>query len=153
MSEIRSRTEDGGVLAAVRGRSILRHDYILPGEYRVPTGVDRHSFLVIMDVGAYCATQHMEFLNIPQAAEVLLDETGSVHLISAPGDELDRWRHLLPERRHTTRARRSRRSPARRWRRAPGRSRCRHRPALATKSVDSGEARTRLDRLVAVSYT
>ena len=29
--------------------------------------------MAILDVGAYCATQHMEFLNVPPAAEVLID--------------------------------------------------------------------------------
>lgn len=86
-----------GIMAAVRGRSILRHDYILPGEYLVPRGVDAESYMLIMDVGAYCATQHMEFLNIPPAAEVLLDADGVPQLITAHGDELDRWRYLLPE--------------------------------------------------------
>lgn len=103
MTEIQPRHGSGGVLAAVRGRSILRHDYLLPGEYWVPDGVDARSFLLILDVGAYCATQHMEFLNIPPAAEVLLDTAGMIQLVSAPGDELDRWRYLLPEQRELTR--------------------------------------------------
>lgn len=103
MTEIQPRHGSGGVLAAVRGRSILRHDYLLPGEYWVPDGVDARSFLLILDVGAYCATQHMEFLNIPPAAEVLLDTAGTIQLVSAPGDELDRWRYLLPEQRELTR--------------------------------------------------
>lgn len=103
MTEIQPRHGSGGVLAAVRGRSILRHDYLLPGEYWVPAGVDARSFLLILDVGAYCATQHMEFLNIPPAAEVLLDTAGTIQLVSAPGDELDRWRYLLPEQRELTR--------------------------------------------------
>jgi diaminopimelate decarboxylase len=102
MAEIHTEDPADGVHAAVRGRSILRHDYLLPGEYWVPNRVDAQSFLIIMDVGAYCATQHMEFLNIPPAAEVLLDAAGAAHLVSASGDELDRWRHLLPEQRLLT---------------------------------------------------
>jgi len=50
-----------------------------------------------MDVGAYCATQHMEFLNIPPAAEVLVDAAGSAHLVTSRGDDLDKWRYLLPQ--------------------------------------------------------
>ncbi len=86
-----------GTKAALRGRGILRHDYVLPGEYPVPDDISANNYLVILDVGAYCATQHMEFLNIPPAAEVLVDRGGSVHLISSRGDELDKWRHLLTD--------------------------------------------------------
>lgn len=86
-----------GTRAALRGRSILRHDYILPGEYDVPDGVEAGGHVAILDVGAYCATQHMEFLNIPPAAEVLIDREGRAHLVTARGDDLDKWRHLLPE--------------------------------------------------------
>lgn len=98
MAEIPASDGSTGTHAALRGRSILRHDYILPGEYWVPDGVDSDCHVVILDVGAYCATQHMEFLNIPPAAEVLVDATGSVHLTTSRGDDLDKWRHLLPER-------------------------------------------------------
>lgn len=98
MAEICAVKPSTGTHAALRGRSILRHDYILPGEYWVPDGVDSDSHVVILDVGAYCATQHMEFLNIPPAAEVLVDAAGSAHLITSRGDDLDKWRHLLPER-------------------------------------------------------
>lgn len=86
-----------GRWAAIRGRTILRHDYILPGEYRVPVGVDSANHMLILDVGAYCATQHMEFLNVPPAPEVLVDRDGTASLITDRGGALDKWRHLLPE--------------------------------------------------------
>jgi diaminopimelate decarboxylase len=95
MTEIRPASDSDGVRAALRGRTILRHDYILPGEYWVPSGVDSSSYVIILDVGAYCATQHMEFLNVPPPAEVLVDTDGSAHLVTARGDDLDKWRHLL----------------------------------------------------------
>ncbi|MBQ1099028.1 hypothetical protein KBY55_23980 [Streptomyces sp. b94] len=94
MSEI---INDRGISAAVRGRTILRNDYLLPGEVHVPEGVDETSYLVILDTGAYCATQHMEFLNVPPAAEVLVNSDGSMDLVTAAGDELDKWRNLLDE--------------------------------------------------------
>ncbi|WP_229869027.1 hypothetical protein [Streptomyces inusitatus] len=85
--------------AAVRGRTILRNDYILPGEVEVPDSIDASSFMVILDVGAYCATQHMEFLNVPPAAEVLVTPDGSAHLITKAGDDLDKWRNVLADKR------------------------------------------------------
>lgn len=94
MTEIKSNV----VPAALRGRGILRHDYVLPGEYLVPDCIGSQDYLLILDVGAYCATQHMEFLNIPPAAEVLLDRAGSAHLITSHGDKFDKWRYLLPDR-------------------------------------------------------
>lgn len=87
------------VEAALRGRSILRNDYVLPGTYRVPSNVGAGCYVGIMDVGAYCATQHMEFLNIPPAAEVMIDARGKSHLVTQRGDDLDKWRNLLTERR------------------------------------------------------
>lgn len=97
MEEIRSNNPDSDLKAALRGRTILRHDYILPGEYSVPPGVDNSSYVAILDVGAYCATQHMEFLNVPPPAEVLVAADGAAHLISSRGDDLDKWRNLLSE--------------------------------------------------------
>jgi diaminopimelate decarboxylase len=97
MAEVEAKIGSSGFHAALRGRSILRHDYILPGEYWVPDCVGSQNYVVILDVGAYCATQHMEFLNIPPAAEVLIDAKRSAYLISSHGDEFDKWRHLLAE--------------------------------------------------------
>lgn len=88
-------TGESSTSAALRGRTILRNDYILPGEYPVPAGVDARSYVAIFDVGAYCATQHMEFLNVPPPAEVLVDVDGAAHLITSRGDDLDKWRNLL----------------------------------------------------------
>jgi diaminopimelate decarboxylase len=92
-----------GCNGALRGRTILRHDYILPGEYWVPDGVGANCHVLILDVGAYCATQHMEFLNVPPSAEVLVDRAGAAHLITSRGDDLDKWRHLLPSKTELTR--------------------------------------------------
>jgi diaminopimelate decarboxylase len=95
MTEIPSNGDD--FRAVVRGRTVLRNDYILPGEYWVPQGVGARGSLLILDVGAYCATQHMEFLNVPPAAEVLIDTMGTAYLITSRGRELDKWRNVLPE--------------------------------------------------------
>lgn len=94
MTESKSRN----VPAALRGRGILRHDYVLPGEYMVPDSVSVGDYLLILDVGAYCATQHMEFLNIPPAAEAVVDQSESIYLITSHGDKFDKWRYVLPQR-------------------------------------------------------
>jgi diaminopimelate decarboxylase len=83
------------VSALVRGRGILRHDYVLPGDYAVPASVGPGDHLLILDVGAYCATQHMEFLNIPPAAEVVVGTDGVPRLATRPGGSQDKWRHLV----------------------------------------------------------
>ena len=70
----------------VRGRSILRNDYVLPGAYDVPPQVGAGGYMLILDAGAYCATQHMEFLNVPPAAEVLVDRHGEPKLITQRGE-------------------------------------------------------------------
>jgi diaminopimelate decarboxylase len=88
-----------GFNALLRGCTVLRNDYILPGEYQVPEGVGARGYLLILDVGAYCATQHMEFLNVPPPAEVLVDTAGSAYLVTARGDDLDKWRNVLTEKR------------------------------------------------------
>lgn len=104
MTEIPQGDPADEIEAAVRGRTILRNDYILPGEYRVPATLTAGTHMLIMDVGAYCATQHMEFLNVPPAAEVLMDTAGDLYLTSAPGDDLDHWRNLLPVKKKLTAA-------------------------------------------------
>ncbi len=94
---VRSLAGEGDIPALIRGRTILRNDYVLPGTYLVPKEVAVNDYMVIFDVGAYCATQHMEFLNVPPAPEVLVDTGGRHELITSRGDEMDRWRHLLKQ--------------------------------------------------------
>ena len=89
--------QPGELKAAIRGRGILRHEQVLPGEYRVPDGIGSGDSIVVLDAGAYCATQHMEFLNIPPAAEVLIQDSGEPLLITSRGNDLDKWRHLVNE--------------------------------------------------------
>lgn len=96
--EISEAAEGEGMDCVVRGRTILRNDYVLPGTCRVPPRVGAGCTMLILDAGAYCATQHMEFLNVPPAAEVLIDRDGEPRLITHRGDDMDKWRHLAPER-------------------------------------------------------
>lgn len=87
----------GAGSAKIRGRTLLRNDYILPGVVPVPATVKAGDYLLILDVGAYCATQHMEFLNVPPAGEVLVSKDENAYLMTRPGDESDKWRNLLPD--------------------------------------------------------
>jgi diaminopimelate decarboxylase len=92
----RMRLVDGpAVPALLRGRGILRHDYVLPKEYMVPERLTQGDHVLILDVGAYCATQHMEFLNIPPAAEAIVGLDGVMRLATRHGGSHDKWRHLL----------------------------------------------------------
>jgi len=82
---------------SIRGRTILRNDYLLPREYAAPPDLAAGSYLVVLDVGAYCATQHMEFLNVPPAAEVLFDgERRTVQVVTERGADFDKWRNVCP---------------------------------------------------------
>ncbi|APF89249.1 hypothetical protein BCR16_20700 (plasmid) [Ralstonia solanacearum FJAT-1458] len=63
-----------------------------------PETVKAGEYMLILDVGAYCATQHMEFLNVPPAGEVLVEADGAIYMVTKPGNDLDKWRNLLPER-------------------------------------------------------
>lgn len=85
----------GNRRAVFRGRGVLRHDHLLPGEYRIPDDISSGDTAVVLDVGAYCATQHMEFLNIPAAAEVMVTSSGEISLMTRRGHELDKWRNLV----------------------------------------------------------
>lgn len=97
--DMRELTGPTAATAAVRGRTILRNDYILPSEVAVPEGVDASCHMLILDVGAYCATQHTEFLNVPPAAELLIAPDGTAHIVSERGSEDDKWRNLVVDKR------------------------------------------------------
>lgn len=95
--ELRAVPPGTGTEAAVRGRTILKNDYLLPGTYPVPEDVGSDHHLLVLDVGAYCATQHMEFLSVPPAPEVLVRADGSIDLIGSAGHAFDRWRNVPRE--------------------------------------------------------
>lgn len=100
--DLRPMPVGDGRPAALRGRTILRNDYLLPGEVAVPDGLVAGCHAAILDVGAYCATQQMEFLNVPPPPEVLIDRQGTAHLVSHRGTDTDKWRNLCAEPRALT---------------------------------------------------
>ncbi|MDO8481125.1 MAG: hypothetical protein Q7S65_04925 [Nanoarchaeota archaeon] len=81
----------------LNGCTTLSRDYLFPGQVSIPEGLTKGSFVVVKDIGAYGASQHMEFLNKRPAAEVLLRTNGALELITERGAETDRIRYALRE--------------------------------------------------------
>lgn len=77
------------------GCTTLSSDYIFPGSISVPKNISKGDFIVIKDMGAYTATQHMEFLNKKPCSEILIRENGEAVRITRRGDEADKLRYLL----------------------------------------------------------
>ncbi|MHB8871406.1 MAG: type III PLP-dependent enzyme domain-containing protein [Candidatus Doudnabacteria bacterium] len=59
--------------ASLSGNTTLSSDYVFPAAINFPKDLKHNSFVLIKDLGAYAATQHMEFLNQKPCAEVLID--------------------------------------------------------------------------------
>lgn len=76
------------------GSTTLSHDYILPLLIKIPKNIKKGDFIAIQDVGAYGATQHLEFLNKKPCPEVLINKD-SIFLIAKRGRETDKTRNLL----------------------------------------------------------
>lgn len=79
------------------GCTTLSTDYLFPGIVKAPSNVQKESYIVIKDMGAYGASQHMEFLNKRPAAEVLMREDGILEIITERGGYADRLRYALRE--------------------------------------------------------
>jgi diaminopimelate decarboxylase len=102
-----SSPADGAhTLAAVRGRSILRHDYILPGTCPVPEAVDARSHMLhgrrrLLRHAAHGVPQHPAGAGGPDRPQRR----------DAPdqraGDDLDKWRNVIAEPRPISSARES----------------------------------------------
>ena len=81
--------------AKLSGCTTLSRDYLFPGAVRSPPNVQEGSYILVRDIGAYGACQHMEFLNKRPAAEVLIRGDGALELITRRGGYTDRLRHVL----------------------------------------------------------
>ena len=77
------------------GATTLSSDYLLSGPVKAPRSIQSGDFLVMMDVGAYAATQHLEFLNKRPCPEVLIRTDGNAYLITSRGNEIDKIRNVL----------------------------------------------------------
>ena len=86
-------SEKAGFLS---GNTTLSNDRIFPGIVYFPSNLKEGDYIVLEDVGAYCATQHMDFLNKAPCPEVLIRKNGILELITLRGDLTDKIRYVLP---------------------------------------------------------
>ncbi len=90
--EIKNFDNVSGVLS---GCTTLSSDYLFPGEVKVPAKLKEGDYIIVRDIGAYGATQHMEFLNKKPAPEVLIKSNGEAYLITQRGRDDDKIRYLI----------------------------------------------------------
>lgn len=86
--------KSSGKRGFLSGCTTLSSDYVFPGSIAVPEKILAGDFTLIEDMGAYSATQHMEFLNKKPCAEVLIQENGGVVRLTRRGDDEDKIRYL-----------------------------------------------------------
>jgi len=60
----------------------------------IPVEIKEGDYVAVQDVGAYGATQHMEFLNKKPCPEIFVDGE-KILLITERGDEADKVRYVL----------------------------------------------------------
>ncbi|MFA7252352.1 MAG: hypothetical protein WC027_00650 [Candidatus Paceibacterota bacterium] len=77
------------------GSTTLSSDYIMPNVVQIPEPIKESDYIVVKDLGAYGATQHMEFLNKKPCPEILIDNEGKLKLITTEGVEADKTRYAL----------------------------------------------------------
>ncbi len=83
--------------AVLSGCTTLSSDYLFPGHVSIPEELQAGDYVVVHDIGAYGATQHLEFLNKAPCPEVLRRKDEQLVLITRKGEVDDRIRYLLEE--------------------------------------------------------
>ncbi|MEK6825277.1 MAG: hypothetical protein AABY00_00665 [Nanoarchaeota archaeon] len=81
--------------AQLSGNTTLSSDRLFPGIVYIPSSLKEGDYIIVEDVGAYCATQHMDFLNKTPAAEVLIRKNGTTDIITSRGNLTDKTRYVL----------------------------------------------------------
>src|SRR3989338_1994014 len=87
--------EDRSGSAELNGCTTLSSDFLFPGIVRAPVHIQKGSYILVQDIGAYGSCQHMEFLNKRPAAEVLVTNEGVLQLITESGNPTDKIRYAL----------------------------------------------------------
>ncbi len=77
------------------GNTTLSSDRLFPGIIYFPARLKEGDYIVLEDTGAYCATQHMEFLNKAPCPEVLIRKDGELELMTERGKLTDKIRYVL----------------------------------------------------------
>ena len=82
----------------IGGDRAITNDWMLPGIYLAPSALRQGDYVVVNQVGAYAASQHLSFMNKRPPAEVLLKSNGDeLQLLVQRGDPLDGVRNHLRE--------------------------------------------------------
>jgi ubiquinone/menaquinone biosynthesis C-methylase UbiE len=76
------------------GSTALSSDYILPHQVSIPYNIKENQCIAVQDTGAYCATQHMEFLNKKPCPEILVNGE-KMFLITKRGKDTDKLRYVF----------------------------------------------------------
>ena len=84
--------DDSGFIS---GCTTLSSDYVFPGPILLPRNLKKGDSILIEDIGAYGATQHMEFLNKRPCPEFLIRPDGSITLLTHRGSAIDKIRYTL----------------------------------------------------------
>lgn len=86
--------KSNGIPGFLNGNTTLSSDRLFPGIVYFPRPLRVGDYIVLEDCGAYCATQHMEFLNKSPCPELILRESGKIDLISKRGELTDKIRNV-----------------------------------------------------------
>ncbi|MBI4599830.1 diaminopimelate decarboxylase [Candidatus Uhrbacteria bacterium] len=79
----------------ISGCTTLSSDYVFPGTIALPRNLQKGDYLLIEDIGAYGATQHMEFLNKRPCPEFLIRPDRTITLLTHRGSVIDKIRYTL----------------------------------------------------------
>jgi len=86
-------SSDRSISGWLNGSTTLSSDFLLPVIIEVPLDVKSGHFVIVKDIGAYGATQHLEFLNRRPAAEALITDN-KVQIINERGAMTDKIRSV-----------------------------------------------------------
>jgi diaminopimelate decarboxylase len=79
---------------SLSGCTTISSNYLFPGIVKIPQDTIKGDHIVVHDIGAYGASQHMSFLNKRPATEVLVRKDGTVEVISERGEFTDKVRNV-----------------------------------------------------------
>ena len=81
----------------ISGNTTLSQDFVIPGCVNGPNNLAKNDYVIIKDVGAYGASQHMEFLNKRPIPEVVVMDNEDINVITKRGNFTDKLRNSTLE--------------------------------------------------------